>query len=167
MKTTFLNCRKEDRKQFRLEGRKHMESRSEDFKFWMDNGTEFDEAYFNLQTEVGDEAEAQKTKDQFERIGSFYDYGLAVDYVAPGTFERQRAGYLRYQLSYGGPSEEVRFYFTQGARECYKIEFVYLNWGTGVGFEVTGEAWAKWLFEWFNEVGTVEAEVSKALEDAN
>jgi len=68
-------------------------------------------------------------------------------------------------LSYGGPSEEVRFYFTPNAKQAYKIEFVYLDWGVGVGFDVTNEDWAKWLFDWFNEVGTVKAEMDKAFND--
>ena len=43
-------------------------------------------------------------------IGTFWEYGLALDYVAPGTFKDQKQGYFRYQISVGGPSEEFRFY---------------------------------------------------------
>ena len=156
MKTTFLNAAKEKRTELRKVGRAHLESRSVDFRFWMKFGNDEDEARERGCTE--------EVYEMYGRTGSFYDYGLAVDYVTPGTFNN-KAGYLRYQLSYGGPSEEVRFYFTQGAREAYKIEFVYLDWGVGVGFDVTNEDWAKWLFDWFNEVGTVEAEMNKAFEN--
>jgi hypothetical protein len=155
MKTTFLNCRKEDRKNFRNEARAHMKSRAEDFKFFMNHGTDRES------TNIEDEEEADRL---YNEHGNFYDYGLSVDYVAPHTFERQREGYFRYQLSYGGPSEEIRFYYSPRAREAYKIEFVYLQWGTGAGFNVTNEDWTKWLFDWFNEVGTIEAEQVKALE---
>ena len=156
-KTTFLNASsdKTKRTELRKAGRAHLESRSEDFKGYIDYGTD-------LENLTGDGGE--KAVNFFESTGSFYDYGLAVDYVTPGTF-KNKAGYLRYQLSYGGPSEEIRFYFTPQAREAYKIEFVYLDWGVGVGFDVTNEDWAKWLFDWFNEVGTVEAEVQKAFEN--
>lgn len=151
MKTTFLNCSKEDRKSFRAEGRRHMEGRAKDFKFYMRNGTDFEQIENSPDIQAGALVTIQE-------MGSFYDYGLSIDYVAPGTFERQREGYFRYQLSWGGPSEEIRFYFSPGAREAYKIEFVYLNWGTGVGFNVTEEDWGKWLFEWFQECGTIQAE---------
>lgn len=137
MKTTFLNCRKEDRKAFRERGRKHLQSRAKDFRVFMQD------------TEGNEET-------------SFYDYGLAIDYQLP---EGRKAGYLRYQLSWGGPSDEIRFYFTHGARKCHKIEYVFLDWGTGVGFDVTNEDWAQWLFDWFNDSQTVEIEVQKAIEN--
>ena len=156
MKTTFINTSKDKRTELRKVGRQHLESRAADFKFWMKFGLEKDEAESNGVTE--------EVLNMFDSVGSFFDYGLAVDYVAPGTF-KNKAGYLRYQLSYGGPSEEVRFYFTPNAIEAYKIEFVYLDWSVGVGFDVTNEDWAKWLFDWFNEVGTVEAEVQKAFNE--
>jgi hypothetical protein len=150
MKTTFINTSKEKRAELRKKGRSRLESRAEDFKFWMIHGTDEDCGQEWLEA-GGDEH------------GSFYD-GLAVDYVTPGTF-KNKAGYLRYQLSWGGPSEEIRFYFTPKAREAYKIEFVYLDWGVGVGFDVTNEDWAKWLFDLFNEVGTTEAEMNRAFEN--
>lgn len=158
MKTTFINTSKEKRTELRKVGRQHLESRADDFRGYMEYGTDEE----NL--DIIDEPEASKARYFFEQTGQFYEYGLAVDYVTPGTF-KNKAGYLRYQLSYGGPSEEVRFYFTPNALEAYKIEFVYLDWGVGVGFDVTNEDWAKWLFDWFNEVGTVEAEVQKAFND--
>ena len=160
MKTTFINTSKEKRTELRKAGRQHLESRSDDFKFWMKYGT----AKEDFNGEDMTEAEQLEVFEQFDSTGDFYDYGLSVDYVTPGTF-KNKAGYLRYQLSYGGPSEEVRFYFTPNASQAYKIEFVYLDWGVGVGFDVTNEDWAKWLFDWFNEVGTVEAEVQKAFDN--
>jgi len=160
MKTTFLNCGKSERKEFRKEGRKHLEGRASDFKFFMDNGSDLESTSLNTDTEEN----LKEAERLYSEHGNFYEYGLAIDYVTPGTFNN-RAGYLRYLLSYGGPSEEIRFYFTPNAREAYKIEFVYLQWGTGVGFNVTGEDWAQWLFDWFNEVGTVQAELTKAFEN--
>lgn len=160
MKTTFINTSKEKRTELRKVGRQHLESRSEDFKFWMNKGTDLD----MWDKDEWSEEHYKEVEAEFARRGSFFEYGLAVDYVTPGTF-KNKAGYLRYQLSYGGPSEEIRFYFTPNAREAYKIEFVYLDWGVGVGFDVTNEDWAKWLFDWFNELGTVEAEMNKAFDN--
>lgn len=159
MKTTFLNCRKEDRKEFRNEGRRHLKSRAEDFIFFMENGPDLESTTLN----TGSEENQKEAERLYSEHGNFYEYGLSVDYVAPETFERQKEGYFRYQLSYGGPSEEVRFYYSPRARQAYKIVFVYLNWGTGVGFDVTNENWAQWLFDWFNDCETVKHEEEKAL----
>lgn len=153
MKTTFLNTSKENRTNLRKLGRQHLKSRAADFTDYMRYGTDIE----NLSDDGN-----SKAITFFEETGSFFDYGLALDYV-PGTFKNKGAGYFRYQLSYGGPSEEIRFYFTPGAKQAYKIEFVYLDWGVGVGFDATNEDWAIWLFDWFNEVGTIEAEMKKAL----
>lgn len=126
------------------EGRSHLKSRAEAFKAFM---------------------KAEDLENPGEDLGSFYDYGLSVDYVARETFTDQTEGYLRYQLSYGGPSEEVRFYFSPGAHEPYRIEFVYLNWFSGVGFDVSGQEWAQWLANLFEEVGTVRTEMEKVMEE--
>lgn len=76
----------------------------------------------------------------FDKIGSdspeandegweeFYDYGLSIDYVHPYTFEGQRAPYWRWQISWGGPSDEFRIYVDQD-NDIQEIEYVYLNWG--------------------------------------
>lgn len=88
-------------------------------------------------------------------LGSFYDYGLSIDYILP---EGKDGGFLRYQLSWGGPSSEIRFY------EGDFIEYVFLDWGVGVGFDVTNEDWAQWLKEWFEEIGAFEEEKERAEE---
>jgi len=56
--------------------------------------------------------------------GNIYEYGLSFDYVGPGTFNGQRRGYWRYQLSWGGPSDEFRFYCDE-RRQPVRI------WGAG------------------------------------
>ena len=73
-------------------------------------------------------AENQKA----EELGHLSEYGLSMDYVEAGTFERQRAGYRRYQLSWGGPSEEFRIYDNDD------VEFWYLDWFDGACVDVTG-----------------------------
>ena len=58
---------------------------------------------------------------------NLYEYGLCFDYVEPGTFDGQRCGYWRYQLSSGGPSDEFRLY--GGGR----VEYRFHDWYDGAG----------------------------------
>lgn len=68
-----------------------------------------------------------KAEDQeTEELGSLYKYGLSLDYVEPKTFENQTKGYIRWQLSWGGPSEEFRMYDNSS-----RVEFWYLDWFDG------------------------------------
>ena len=73
-------------------------------------------------------AENQET----EELGSLNEYGLCIDKVEAGTFKGQREDYARYQLSWGGPSEEFRLY------KNGEIEFWYLDWFDGAKVEVSG-----------------------------
>lgn len=76
-----------------------------------------------------------------EGLGRFEDYGLCFDYVAPGTFNDQRRGYFRYQLSWGGPSDEFRFYLDETRRPT-RIEYWYLDWFDGAKTTVrSGKNW--------------------------
>jgi len=73
-------------------------------------------------------AEDQET----EELGNLNDYGLCLDVVEAGTFEGQRADYIRYQISYGGPSDEFRV-FKNG-----DVEYWYMDWFDGAHVDVTG-----------------------------
>jgi len=64
-------------------------------------------------------------QDIKDRYGNKEDYGLSFDYVEEGTFSDQREPFIRFQLSWGGPQEEFRFYADESC------EFWYLDWGTG------------------------------------
>lgn len=66
-------------------------------------------------------------------IGDLNEYGLSIDFVGAGTFKDQRAPYYRYQLSWGGPSEEFRI-FLNG-----EVEFWFLDWFDGAPVPVTGD----------------------------
>lgn len=87
-----------------------------------------------------------KDPEGTEETGPFYEYGLCFDYVEPDTFEDQTEGYYRFQLSWGGPSDEFRFY-SDGS-----IEYVYLDWFTGIGWDVTGEDWAEFIRSMFEDL---------------
>lgn len=102
-----------------------------------------------------------------EGEGPFYEYGLAFDYVAPGTFDDQPEGYFRYQISWGGPSEEVRFYASpkgNGEWSVYRAEFWFLDWWDGASVDVTGTDEAVWLFDQFNDTGTAQHAFEQAAE---
>jgi hypothetical protein len=67
-----------------------------------------------------------------DEIGVFGEYGLGFDYVAPGTFNEQSEGFWRYQLSWGGPSDEFRFYASGcGEHEPYRISYIFMDWFDG------------------------------------
>ena len=90
-------------------------------------------------------------------VGTWPEYGLSFDYVAPGTFSDQKRGFFCYQLSYGGPQEEFRF-FTDENLNPIRIEFWFLDWFDGARIVLHGkdadlltEIWQDW-----KETGTVK-----------
>jgi hypothetical protein len=101
-------------------------------------------------------------------LGTFPEYGLCFDYVAPHTFDKQPRGYFRYQLSWGGPSDEFRFYADQDFTP-YKIEYWYLNWWDGAKVILGGKdlELMEEIWEFFKEVGSVEYEYEKYKFDEN
>ena len=91
-------------------------SRGEDFKRFMNS-------------------ENEETQEEF------YNYGLCIDMVNIGTFRDQKEPYLRYQISYGGPSEELRFY------QNGTVEFWFLDWYDGAHKIITSLDWVQWLIQ--------------------
>ena len=81
-------------------------------------------------------------------LGSFNEYGLSFDYVAPGTFRDQRRGYWRYQLSWGGPSDEFRFYGSDERSVPDRIEYWFLDWFDGAHRVLRGKQEALLLHVW-------------------
>jgi hypothetical protein len=109
----------------------------------------------------------QGDEDGDPDLGNFYDYGLCFDFVEDNEIDNQLGGYFRYQLSWGGPSDEFRF-FTDEDFVPYHIEYWYLNWFDGAKSNVFGEDKELMLeiFEFFKEIGSVENEYKKVMEDA-
>jgi len=89
------------------------------------------------------------------------EYGLAFDYVPAGTFQGQEEGYFRYQLSWGGPGDEIRFY-ADADLHVYKIEYWFLDWYDGAKLDVTNDAVAQAVADWFEEVDAFRVELEKA-----
>jgi hypothetical protein len=110
-------------------GEAHLESRREDF-----------EAFFA--------SEAMETED----LGDFSHYGLSYDRVEDeeDEYDPETLKYFRYQLSWGGPSDEIRFH-PNG-----RIEYVHLDWFCGVGFDVTGDEVFEQLKDWFEGAGMLD-----------
>jgi len=98
-----------------------------------------------------------------EELGNFNEYGLGFDYVAKGTFTDQKRGYFRYQLSWGGPSDEFRFYVDE-TLDPVEIEYWFLDWFDGASIELQGSNYdlLAEIFNDFKECGTVQAEFDKA-----
>lgn len=92
--------------------REHLWSRAKDIKSIMERQQSED-------SEIADQA-----------YEDFYQYGLSFDYVHPFTFDDQRAGYWRWQISWGGPSEEFRIYKDQN-HQVKAIDFTFLDWYEG------------------------------------
>ena len=97
-------------------------------------------------------------------LGSFHEYGLCFDYVAKGTFGDQKRGYFRWQLSWGGPADEFRFYLDE-CLDPVEIEYWYLDWFDCAKVDLTGQDYAllEEIFKDFKDLGIVEAERNKAL----
>ena len=104
-------------------------------------------------------------EEDVEDLGRFEEYGLCFDYVAAGTFGDQTEGYFRYQLSWGGPSSEFRF-FTDAGNSLHRIEFWFLDWFDGAHRVLSGdnEKLLREIFSWFDEAGCVGSELEKARE---
>ena len=99
-------------------------------------------------------------------LGNFNEYGLGFDYVPPGTWVKQKRGYFRYQLSWGGPSDEFR-YFTNPDFSLYRIEYWFLDWFDGAKKILKGrdyELMAE-IFDDFLGCCAVEDAYRKAVED--
>lgn len=90
-------------------------------------------------------------------LGRFHDYGLSIDYVQPNTFQDQPFGFLRYQISTGGPGDEFRFFIDADLR-CYKVEYWFLDWFDGASRILEGDSFKLMLeiYDHFVEIGTVE-----------
>ncbi len=91
------------------------------------------------------------------------EYGLCFDYVAPGTFSDQAEGYFRYQLSWGGPSDEFRF-FVNPNLSCHRIEYWFLDWFDGAHRALTSNETATAIWQSFEECGCVQAAFARAMD---
>ena len=113
-------------------------------------------------------AECAGNEEGVEDLGTFNEYGLCFDYVAPGTFTDQNEGYWRYQISCGGLSEEFRFYASRPGDKCYRIEFAFLDWYDGETRTLHGadQELMHEIWDFFREVGSAEHTYAEATQDS-
>ena len=112
------------------------------------------------------QAHKQAMEDGLEEtpeLGSVYEYGLGFDYVPAGTFTDQREGYFRWQLSWGGPSDEFRFY-VDAEKHCHRIEYLFLDWYDGASRTLRGsqEELLLFFFNWFDGMGAIDNALKEA-----
>lgn len=88
--------------------------------------------FFKLCPEIMDANELKsynQEKEQYNGYSDFFDYanqaGLSFDRVEAETFKDQEEPYWRWQLCWGGPSQEFRL-FDDG-----NLEFWHLDWFDG------------------------------------
>ena len=69
------------------------------------------------------------------------EYGLSWEYVEAGTYDDQGVGYHRWLLSWGGPSDEFRFYDSRrsGPRGPERVEYRFHDWFDGAGLDLEGD----------------------------
>tara|TARA_R110002020_G_C15734110_1_gene724415 strand:+ start:40 stop:474 length:435 start_codon:yes stop_codon:yes gene_type:complete len=88
---------------------------------------------------------------------SFYDYinnyGLCFDYVEKGTFTDQERGYFRFQISWGGPSDEFRIYVDYD-KQITHIDYWFLDWGDGASIRVDEDSLSYEVCQQFTELET-------------
>ena len=66
------------------------------------------------------------------------EFGLGWDYVLSNTFDNQEQGYYRWQLSWGGPSDEFRI-FTDHEKNIQSVEYWFLDWFDGASIKVNDQ----------------------------
>ena len=97
--------------------------------------------------------------------GTLFDLGLGFDYVAPETFNDQNEGYWRYQLSWGGPSDEFRFFADDTEDRSPGVEYWFLDWFDGASRYLRGsdEELLHTVWNNFMDVGSVKHEYEEGM----
>src|SRR5690606_17610415 len=120
--TTFVNQNSENN--IIEKGRESLDNFLTCLIFWQTNGMDLDSYEYNNYSRseliaefawLGKLSEIKEKVREVEEIikefqtgcGDFTDYGLCFDFVEANE---EHNGFYRYQLSWGGPSSEVRFY---------------------------------------------------------
>jgi hypothetical protein len=99
-----------------------------------------------------------------ETLRGYIESALCFDYVPRGTFDDQEEGYFRFQMSWGGPGDEFRF-FVGIDKVVHRIEYWFLDWYDGACRVLRGDDFkmVEWIYDWFHEIGAVEAELDKKV----
>jgi hypothetical protein len=90
----------------------------------------------------------RNSPDMVDEEGTEFNwYGLCFDLVEAWTWEDQPNPYYRYQISVGGPQEEIRYHQTR--HDGTIVEYWYLDWFDGACITLTGDDrdLALWVYE--------------------
>lgn len=79
----------------------------------------------------------------------FYEYGLDFGFVELGTSSDQTEPYYRYQISWGGPSEEFRIFHD-------RVEFWFLDWFDGACIDVSDRADVDAMIQTFKDCDMID-----------
>ena len=96
---------------------------------------------------LGEDWDTYKEANGYDGDGheAFSEYGLCFDYIAPVEGDQ---GYYRFQMSWGGPSDELRFFGTREG-QVHVIEYWFMDWFDGASLRVTDDKHAQAVGEWF------------------
>jgi len=114
------------------------------------------EGFFGVDVTEDIDSNSEKAMD------ALCNYGLSIEYVLPDYEAGVRKGFLRWLISWGGPSDEWRFYFVPGENEPYKIEYIFADWYDSAKTVCTKGRVTNLLWDWLNEIGTPMFEYEKA-----
>jgi hypothetical protein len=126
-----------------------LNSENEKFCFWSENGTElseyehFEKSRRDLLGEGFDKEGVraiEAIQNRFNELGNFHDYGLEFSFKES---TEDSEGYYCFLMSWGGGSDEIRFY------EGGLVEYVYMDWSIGTGFDCTDLEGFEWIKSWF------------------
>ena len=105
------------------------------------------------------------TDDGMEELN---EHGLSFDYCYAS---RGNPGYFRYQISWGGPSDEFRIYADRRGEyrwNIWKIEYWFMDWFDGAKKVLHGEDlkfMENLLTSFFAECGSFDHEYEKAMKN--
>ena len=97
-----------------------------------------------ISTEWSDRKESISALNDWE----VREYPLCFDYVEANTFGEHEA-YHRFQMSWGGPSDEIRFYELKKGY-VYRVTYAFLDWYDGAEIDITKDAIAERLRKIYN-----------------
>lgn len=78
-----------------------------------------------------------KEKWTDEISNEWQSYGLSYDFVEASDSNNQE-GYYRFQISWGGPSDEIRFYDN-------RTEYWFLDWFDSAKIDISNKPYVYWL----------------------
>lgn len=158
--TTFINCNESKEQELTNKAYDCFNNIESNLIFWETHGLSVEDYEYGYcedmtEEELKDEfyddeetiSEIRYTLEEYQKEGSFHDYGLDIDFVEA---DADSNGYYRFLIMTGGPHAEFRFY------QKGLIEFVYQNWFVGVGFNVSNNTIEKWLRDHFKDCGILD-----------